>query len=97
MGTQNKDYLVEIHNGLTNSLDQQVAALPKDFNKQRFVQNCMTVLQDGQSDFSKCDSRTVIRTLMKASYLGLDFFNGAITNTIYYTHMNMDLTGVFTK
>lgn len=76
MGTQNKDYLVEIHNGLTNSLDQQVAALPKDFNKQRFVQNCMTVLQDGQSDFSKCDSRTVIRTLMKASYLGLDFFNG---------------------
>lgn len=76
MGTQNKDYLVEIHNGLTDSLDKQVAALPKDFNKQRFVQNCMTVLQDGQADFSKCDSRTVIRTLMKASYLGLDFFNG---------------------
>lgn len=76
MGTQNKDYLIEIHNGLTNSLDQQVAALPKDFNKQRFVQNCMTVLQDGQADFSKCDSRTVIRTLMKASYLGLDFSNG---------------------
>lgn len=75
MGTQNKDYLVEIHNGLMESLDRQVQALPKDFNKQRFVQNCMTVLQDGQADFSKCDSRTVIRTLMKASYLGLDFFN----------------------
>ncbi len=76
MGTQNKDYLVEIHNGLTDSLEKQAAALPKDFNKQRFVQNCMTVLQDGQADFSKCDSRSVIRTLMKASYLGLDFFNG---------------------
>lgn len=75
MGTQNKDYLVEIHNGLMESLDRQAQALPKDFNKQRFVQNCMTVLQDGQADFSKCDSRTVIRTLMKASYLGLDFFN----------------------
>ena len=75
MGTANKDYLVEIHNGLTESLERQVQALPKDFNKQRFVQNCMTVLQDGQADFSKCDSRTVIRTLMKASYLGLDFFN----------------------
>ena len=89
MGTQNKDYLVEIHNGLTNSLDQQVAALPKDFNKQRFVQNCMTVLQDGQSDFSKCDSRTVIRTLMKASYLGLDFFNGECYAIPYGRHISL--------
>lgn len=76
MATNDKNYLVAIHDGLNNSLDKQVAALPKDFNKQRFLQNCMTVLQDGQTDFSKCEPSTVVRTLLKGAFLGLDFFNG---------------------
>ena len=76
MATNDKNYLVAIHNGLNESLDKQVAALPKDFNKQRFLQNCMTVLQDGQTDFSKCEPSTVVRTLLKGAFLGLDFFNG---------------------
>lgn len=76
MATNDKNYLVEIHSGLNDSLDKQVAALPKNFNKQRFMQNCMTVLQDGTADFSKCDSKTVVRTLLKGAFLGLDFFNG---------------------
>lgn len=76
MATQDKNYLVAIHNGLNTSLDKQVAALPKDFNRPRFLQNCMTVLQDGQADFSKCEPSTVVRTLLKGAFLGLDFFNG---------------------
>lgn len=76
MATNDKNYLVTIHNGLNDSLDKQVAALPKDFNKQRFLQNCMTVLQDGQADFSKCEPASVVRTLLKGAFLGLDFFNG---------------------
>ena len=76
MGNENKNYLVEIHDGLNAQLDRQVAALPKDFNKQRFMQNCMTVLQDGNCDFSKCDSVSVVRTLLNGAFLGLDFFNG---------------------
>lgn len=76
MATTNKNYLVEVHNGIKDSLDKQVAALPKDFNKQRFVQNCMTVLQEGQADFSKCEPSTVVRTLLKGAFLGLDFFSG---------------------
>lgn len=75
MATTNKNYLVEVHNGLTASLEKQAAALPDGFNKQRFVQNCMTVLQDGQSDFSKCEPQSVVRTLIKAAFLNLDFFN----------------------
>lgn len=75
MGTMDKNYLTTIYTGLDSALDENVKALPRDFNKQRFLQNCMTVLQDGQADFSKCDSRSVIRTLLKGSYLGLDFFN----------------------
>lgn len=76
MATNDKNYLVEIHTGLNDSLDKQVAALPKNFNKQRFMQNCMTVLQDGTADFSKCDAKSVVRTLLKGAFLGLDFFNG---------------------
>lgn len=76
MATNDKNYLVAIHSGLKDSLDKQVAALPKNFNQQRFLQNCMTVLQDGQADFSKCEPATVVRTLLKGAFLGLDFFNG---------------------
>lgn len=70
------NYLAEIHSNLTSSLEQQVEALPGNFNKARFVQNCMTVLQEGRADFSKCEPRTVVRTLLKGAFLGLDFFNG---------------------
>ena len=76
MATTDKSYLVEVHRGITESLEKQIAALPSDLNKQRFVQNCMTVLQDGQADFSKCQPATVVRTLLKGAFLGLDFFSG---------------------
>lgn len=76
MATQEQNYLLAIYNGLNDGLEKQIMALPKEFNKQRFLQNCMTVLQDGNADFSKCDANTVVRTLMKGAFLGLDFFNG---------------------
>lgn len=76
MATTNKNYLMEVNTGLVGALEKQAAALPQDLNKQRFIQNCMTVLQDGQADFSKCQSATVVRTLLKGAFLGLDFFSG---------------------
>lgn len=88
MATQDKNYLVEIHKGLDESLEKQVAALPQNFNKQRFMQNCMTVLQDGSADFSKCDAKSVVRTLLKGAFLGLDFFNGECYAIPYGTSVN---------
>lgn len=76
MAEEKKNYLVAIHEGLDANLEKQVAALPKNFNKQRFLQNCMTVLQDGRADFSSCEPKSVVRTLLKGAFLGLDFFNG---------------------
>lgn len=76
MATTDKNYLVEVHKGITESLEKQIEALPSDLNRPRFVQNCMTVLQDGQADFSKCQPATVVRTLLKGAFLGLDFFSG---------------------
>ena len=46
MATKDTNYLVAVHKGLDESLEKQVAALPEKFNKQRFLQNCMTVLQE---------------------------------------------------
>lgn len=88
MATNDKGYLVAIYNGLSGSLEKQVEALPKELNKKRFLQNCMTVLQDGNTDFSKCESQTVIRTLMKGAFLGLDFFNGECYAIPYGTQCN---------
>ena len=88
MATSDKNYLVEIHKGLDDSLEKQIAALPKNFNKQRFMQNCMTVLQDGTADFSKCDAKSVVRTLLKGAFLGLDFFNGECYAIPYGSNVN---------
>lgn len=66
--------LVTIHNNLQKLLDDKQEAMPSNFNKTRFLQNCMTVLQDTK-DIEKCDAQSVARTMLKGAFLGLDFFN----------------------
>ena len=65
--------LKETANGLNSLLKAKSNALPKDFNETRFLQNCMTVLQDTK-DIEKCQPLTIARTLLKGAFLGLDFF-----------------------
>ncbi|GAC42786.1 RecT family recombinase [Paenibacillus popilliae] len=67
-------HLLTIHNNLEKLIDSKREAMPKSFNKTRFLQNCMTVLQDTK-DVGKCDPQSVARTLLKGAFLGLDFFN----------------------
>lgn len=66
--------LKQSHTALNKLLETKTSALPKDFNKTRFLQNCMTVLQDTR-DIEKCEPMTVARTMLKGAFLGLDFFN----------------------
>lgn len=65
--------LTETHKNLMALLTNKQEALPKDFNQTRFLQNCMTVLQDTK-DIEKCQPVSVARTLLKGAFLGLDFF-----------------------
>lgn len=74
MSEQPQNKLVTIHNNLNKMLDEKQDAMPQGFNKTRFLQNCMTVLQDTK-DIDKCDSQSVVRTMLKGAFLGLDFFN----------------------
>lgn len=66
--------LVAIHKNLDSLIESKMEAMPKGFNKTRFLQNCMTVLQDTYN-IEKCDPQSVARTMLKGAFLGLDFFN----------------------
>lgn len=67
--------LQQSHAKLQKFLDEKAAALPKDFNETRFLQNCMTVLQDVKG-IENMSPVSVARTMLKGAFLGLDFFNG---------------------
>lgn len=69
-----QNQLTVVHNNLQKLLESKVEALPKGFNQTRFLQNCMTVLQDTKG-IEKVDPRTIARTMLKGAFLGLDFFN----------------------
>ena len=59
---------------LTDKLMTVSSALPKSFNRDRFVQNCLTVMNEN-SQLAKINRNQVIQGLCKAAYLGLDFMN----------------------
>ncbi|EQB3121731.1 recombinase RecT [Clostridium botulinum] len=61
-------------NNLNSLLKAKEKALPKGFNEARFLQNCMTVLKDIKN-IEKCNEVSVVRTMLKGVFLGLDFFN----------------------
>lgn len=68
------NHFVAVHQNLEKLLEAKVNALPKGFNQTRFLQNCMTVLQDTKG-IEKVEPKTVARTMLKGAFLGLDFFN----------------------
>lgn len=59
---------------LTDKLVNVEAALPKDFNRTRFVQNALAVLND-KPELRVVNQAQLVQGLVKAAYLGLDFMN----------------------
>lgn len=59
---------------LTTQLASVESALPKDFNRTRFVQNALSVL-NSNTDLQKCNKATILQGLLRGAYLGLDFAN----------------------
>lgn len=64
-----------IKNALVLKLDSIEDALPKDFNKTRFAQNCIAVLNDNAEALSKFSQQEIIAGLIKGASLGLEFIN----------------------
>lgn len=57
------------------SLPNIIEALPNDFNRARFVQNCMALVNDNPELVSRYPQEKLVTGLMKGAYLGLDFYN----------------------
>lgn len=82
MSTAVSTHLKTIHSNLQNLIDSKREAMPSNFNKTRFLQNCMTVLQDTKG-IEQCEPTSVARTMLKGAFLGLDFFNKECYAIIY--------------
>lgn len=65
---------VKFSEKLTDKLVSVESALPKDFNRERFVQNCIAVMNENPA-LAKINPAAVIQGLCKGAYLGLDFMN----------------------
>lgn len=59
---------------LSDKLVMVAQALPKDLNKERFVQNCMSVLED-KPELKQANKLQLMLGFLKGAYLGLDFMN----------------------
>ena len=59
---------------LTEKLDSVSEALPKDFNKARFVQNALALINDNPA-LQKYNHAQLAAGLLKGAYLGLDFYS----------------------
>lgn len=65
---------VKFSEQLTDKLISYETALPKNFNRERFVQNCLTVMNE-KPELAKINKAEVLQGLCKAAFLGLDFMN----------------------
>ena len=65
---------VKFSTQLSDKLVSVESALPKDFNRERFVQNCIAVMNENPQ-LAKINPAQVIQGLCKGAYLGLDFMN----------------------
>jgi len=84
--------LQEVNNQLFRFLEEKQEGLPVGFNKTRFMQNCMAVLQDTK-DVATVEPVSVARTMLKGAFLGLDFFN----KECYAIVQNKNNNGVWVK
>lgn len=80
----------EIVATLTNDLDAALEAvtdaLPKSFNKARFLQNTIAVIKQNP-DLQKYNKTELLSCILKGSYLGLNFYSGECWLVPYGSHI----------
>lgn len=72
---------------LMEKLDSVNDALPKDFNKQRFVQNTLALIHDNPK-LMEYKQAEIMSGLIKGATLGLDFFNKEAYLVPYGSQLN---------
>ena len=74
MSNNKMQVLTQAHTNIEKLVESKIQAMPKGFNKTRFIQNAMTVLQDTKG-IENCSPLSIARTVLKGAFLGLDFFS----------------------
>ncbi len=87
MSKESTNQLAQINNNIKKRLQEKVAALPKGFNRERFLHNTMAVLKSVK-DIEMYDPVSVAQTMFKGAVLGLDFFNKECYAIPYGTELN---------
>lgn len=76
---------------LTEKLDGMLEALPKDFNKSRFVTNALALVNDKPELVKDYGQAQVMSGLVKGAVLGLDFYNKECHLVGYGKSLNFQL------
>ena len=74
MAEKKNEVQVSFSEKLTDKLVSYEHALPKSFNRERFVQNCLVVMNE-KPELAKVNKAELIQGLCKAAFMGLDFMN----------------------
>ena len=74
---------LRVANGINNikevlerKMKENVAAIPKEMNQQRFIMNCMAVVKGDINKWKNIKTGQIAEVFLKGCFLGLDFFNG---------------------
>jgi recombination protein RecT len=74
--------LAIVQNNLESLILANRQAIPENFNTARFIQNCLAVLPEIK-DIEKVEASSIARTMVRAAYLGLDFFSKECYSIVY--------------
>ena len=74
MSEKKNEVQVQFSQQLSDKLTAVQGALPKAFNRERFVQNALAVMNE-KPELAKINRNQVIQGLCKGAYLGLDFMS----------------------
>lgn len=75
---------------LTTALVENQEAVPKDFNKARFVQNAIALINE-HPELQKYSSTQLKMGLLKGAYLGLDFYSKEAYLIPYGSQLNFQI------
>jgi recombination protein RecT len=68
------EVMISFQDHLASKLEAVCDALPKNFNRERFIQNARALLNE-KPEFKEMNRSLIVQGLLKGAYLGLDFMN----------------------
>lgn len=84
------ELVTSLTNDLAKTLDIVSTSLPKDFNRDRFMQNAISVVRENEN-LLKYNRSELLSCMTKASFLGLDFMNHEAWLVPYGNHVQFQM------